>query len=52
MMQDEMTEEEREILGAFERGEVVSIANVEVEMRAARQAARNTFHKTRRETSG
>ncbi len=48
MMKDSMTEEEQEILEAFERGRLVSIANAEGEMQAARQAARNTFNKTRR----
>ena len=48
MMKDSMTEEEREILEAFERGDLVSMPGAEGEMEAARQAAKNTFNKTRR----
>ncbi|MDE0031372.1 MAG: antitoxin [Deltaproteobacteria bacterium] len=40
--------EEREILEHFERGEVTTAPGAEREMKAARQAARNTFNKTRR----
>ena len=40
--------EEREILEKFERGDLLSSAGAEEEMETARQAARNTFNKTRR----
>ena len=40
--------EEREILEKFERGELKPAPGVAREMDAARQAARNTFNKTRR----
>ena len=43
-----MDDDEREILGEFERRELRSIPNVKEEMEAARLAARNTFNKTRR----
>ena len=48
MMQDTMTSEEQDILEKFERNELVSIPGAEGEMRAAREAARNTFNKSRR----
>ena len=41
-------EEERDILDRFERGELRSVANVESEIEAAVQTARNTLNKTRR----
>ena len=40
--------EEREILEHFERGALRSVPDVEREIDVARQAARNTFNKTRR----
>ena len=43
-----MSSEEREILDRFERGELRPVADVERALEAARQAARNTFNKTRR----
>ena len=47
-MNSKMSTEEREILEKFERGELRTAASVESEIEAARQAARNTFNKTRR----
>ena len=47
-MKGELSAEEREILGRFEQGELRSVPGVERELEAARQAARNTFNKTRR----
>ena len=47
-MNHEMTNEERTILDRFERGELRSTPGAEREMELARQAARNTFNKTRR----
>ena len=43
-----MSAEEREILDEFERGELRSAPRAERELQVARQAARNTFNKTRR----
>ena len=43
-----MDAEERDILARFERGELVAHPDAEREMAAAREAARNTFNKTRR----
>ena len=43
-----MSAEEREILNEFERGELRSALGAERELQEARQAARNTFNKTRR----
>lgn len=43
-----MSAEEREILDEFERGELLSASGAERELQVARQAARNTFNKTRR----
>ena len=43
-----MSTEEREILEKFERGELRPASSVEHELVQARQAARNTFNKTRR----
>ncbi len=40
--------EEKEILDAFERDELKSVPNVAQEIEEARQAARNTFNKTKR----
>ncbi len=47
-MNDQLNSEEQEILEKFERGELRPSTNVEHELKQARQAARNTFHKTRR----
>ena len=47
-MNDQLNSEEREILEKFERGELRPASNVEHEIKQARQAARNTFNKTRR----
>ena len=43
-----MSAEERDILDRFHRGELSSATNAEQEIKAARQAARNTFNKTKR----
>ena len=43
-----MDQEERDILERFERDELRSVDNVEGEIEAATQAARNTFNKTKR----
>ncbi len=48
MMSSKMSTEEREILEKFERGALRPASNVEHEFVQARQAARNTFNKTRR----
>lgn len=47
-MKDKMSAEEREILDGFERGKLRSASRAERELQEARQAARNTFNKTRR----
>ena len=47
-MNHELDSEEREILDAFERGELRSIDGVEEEIRRAQEMARNTFNKTKR----
>ena len=47
-MNGALNTEEREILDKFERDELKSTPGAEREMEAARQAARNTFNKTRR----
>ena len=47
-MNDRLNAEEQEILDRFERGELRSAAGVEEEMETARQAARQTFNKTKR----
>ena len=47
-MSGPMGTEEQGLLEKFERGDLLSSANAEEEMEAARQAARNTFNKTRR----
>ena len=43
-----MSAEERDVLDRFERGELRSALDAEREADSARQAARNTFNKTRR----
>ena len=48
MADSNMSTEEREILEKFERGELRTASNVDLEFDAARQAARHTFSKTRR----
>ncbi|MCY3955844.1 MAG: hypothetical protein OXF47_07625 [Nitrospira sp.] len=47
-MNGKMSTEEREILEKFERDELRTASSVESEIETARQAARNTFNKTRR----
>ena len=47
-MNDQLNREEREISEEFDRGELRSVTGVEGEMTTARQAARDTFKKTRR----
>ena len=47
-MKEKLSPEEREILDRFQRGELRPVPDVERELEAARQAARNTFNKTRR----
>ncbi len=47
-MKDKMSGEERDILGRFQRDELRSVSGAEREIEAARQAARNTFNKTKR----
>jgi predicted DNA binding CopG/RHH family protein len=47
-VKEKLNPEEREILDLFERGELRPVADVERELEVARQAARNTFNKTRR----
>jgi predicted DNA binding CopG/RHH family protein len=44
----QLNTEEREILERFERDELRRAAGAEIEMSTARQAAQNTFNKTRR----
>lgn len=44
--------EERDILVRFERGELVARSDAEREMSVAREAASNTFNKTRRVSPG
>ena len=48
VMSQPMNAEEREILEKFERGDLLSSTTAAKEMENARQAARNTFNKTRR----
>ena len=48
MADNDMRAEERDILGKFERGELRASAGAEQEMKAAREAARNTFNKSKR----
>ena len=47
-MADELSTEEREILDGFERGDLRTATGEVRELDEARQAARNTFNKTRR----
>ena len=47
-MSGQLNTDEQEILEQFERGELRRVDAVEGEMETARQAARNTFNKTRR----
>ena len=47
-MKYKLDQEEKEILAAFERGELKSVPNAAQEIAEARQAARNTFNKTKR----
>ncbi len=47
-MAERLSAEEREILDGFERGELRSATGEVRELKEARQAARNTFNKTRR----
>ena len=47
-MNDHLNREERGISEKFDRGELRSVTGLEGEMTTARQAARNTFKKTRR----
>ena len=47
-MSGQLNTEERDILDKFERGELRRTAGTETEMATARQAARDTFNKTRR----
>ena len=47
-MNDEISAEERDLLARFERGELRSAPDAEREVETARQAARNTFNKTKR----
>lgn len=47
-MHDKLSAEERDILNRFERGELRSAPDAKRQMETARQAARNTFNKTRR----
>ena len=48
LMKDKLDEEEQGILGAFERDELVPVPNLEQAIAEARQAARNTYAKSRR----
>ncbi len=47
-MNGKMSAEESDILERFERDELVSAPDVEMEIKVAREAARNTFNKTKR----
>ena len=47
-MSKTMDAEERDILDRFERGELIARPDAQQEMATAREAARNTFNKTRR----
>ena len=47
-MNDILSAEERDILDRFERGDLRSAPGAEREVEVARQAARNTFNKTKR----
>ncbi|MDE2925962.1 MAG: antitoxin [Acidobacteriota bacterium] len=48
MVSDNLSVEERDILDRFERGDLRSAPGAEREVEEARQAARNTFNKTKR----
>ncbi|MXX02314.1 MAG: antitoxin [Gemmatimonadetes bacterium] len=48
MVKDELSAEERDVLDRFERDELRTAPDAEREIKAARQAARNTFNKTKR----
>ncbi|MCY3777276.1 MAG: antitoxin [Candidatus Aminicenantes bacterium] len=48
MVNDKLSVEERDILDRFERGDLRSAPGAEREVEEARQAARNTFNKTKR----
>ena len=48
ILNDKLSAEERDILDGFERGELRSAPGAEREVEVARQAARNTFNKTKR----
>ena len=48
IVNNRMSVEESDILDRFDRGELRSAPDAEGELDAARQAARNTFSKTRR----
>ena len=47
-MNDKLSVKERDILDRFERGDLRSAPGAEREVEVARQAARNTFNKTKR----
>ena len=47
-MNDKMSTEERDILDRFQRDELRCAPGAEQEIETARQAARNTFNKTKR----
>ena len=47
-MNYELSKEEREILDLVERDELVPVPDVDRQIEFARQAARNTFNKTKR----
>ena len=47
-MNGKMSAEESDILERFERDELVSAPDVEMEIKVAQEAARNTFNKTKR----
>lgn len=47
-MNDQLSAEERDVLDRLERNELRSVPDAEREAELARQAARNTFNKTRR----
>ena len=51
-VEEDLSAEERDILDQFQRGELRSVAGVERELEAARQAAGSTLSKTRRVSSG
>ena len=50
-MNENLSREEIDILEQFERGEFRSVPEVEREIQRAREAARNTFNKTKRDES-